>query len=290
MELTDINQIKELLSRHGFRFSKSMGQNFLCRSWVIEQIAEEAKITRETGVLEIGPGIGCLTAELAGGAKKVVSIELDSALNPVLAETLSGLENSEIIFADALKINLSELVSEHFEGCKRLVVCANLPYNITSPILTALIDCKAFESVTVMIQREVARRICATSASKDYSAFSVFVQWHMTAKMLFDVSPDCFIPAPKVHSSVIRLERRQNPPSAVKDEALMMTLVRAAFNQRRKTLANALSHALPGFSKEQILSAIKKLALPETVRGEALSIEQFAQLADELLSARGEAV
>ena len=285
MELTDINQIKELLSRHGFRFSKSMGQNFLCRSWVIEQIAEEAGISRETGVLEIGPGIGCLTSELAHCAKKVTSIELDSALKPVLAETLGEFENVDVIFADALKTDLNKVAAEHFEGCKRLVVCANLPYNITSPVLTALIECKAFESITVMIQREVARRICAAENSADYSAFSVFVQWHMRAKMLFDVSPDCFIPAPKVHSSVIKLERRSEPICAVCDEKLMMKLVRAAFNQRRKTLANALSHALPELKKPQILSAIEKLNLPETVRGEALSIAQFAKLSDELSGA-----
>lgn len=280
MQLTDINEIKALLARHGFHFSKALGQNFLCRAWVPEQIAESSGADRGTGVLEIGPGIGSLTAELARGAKRVLCIELDSALEDVLAETLADFDNVEILFADALKVDFKSIIAEHFADCSRVVVCANLPYNITSPILTALIECESFESITVLIQREVAKRICATQKSKDYSAFSVFVQWHMQADILFEVSPDCFIPAPKVHSSVIKLTRRKTPICEVKNERLLMKLVRAAFNQRRKTLANAISNVLPSMDKQEILHAISQLGLAPTVRGEALGIEEFAALSD----------
>lgn len=282
MDLTDINDIRELLARHGFRFSKSKGQNFLCRSWVPERIVREAGLDGDTGVLEIGPGIGCLTAELSRACKKVVSVELDEALRGVLAETLEGCDNVEIVYGDILKLDLEKLVSEHFGDCGSVAVCANLPYNITSPVLTALINCGSFESITVMIQREVAHRICAAEGSKDYSAFSVFVQWHAGVRLLFDVSPDCFIPAPKVHSSVIRLDMREKPPFEASDEKLMLQIVRAAFNQRRKTLANALSNTLRDYPKAAVLGALSALSLSETVRGEALSLSQFAALADEL--------
>lgn len=283
IDLTDISQIRQLLSRHGFRFSKSMGQNFLCADWVPRQIADEAGIDEDMGVLEIGPGIGCLTRRLSERAGKVVSVELDESLMPVLAETLRGCENVQVVFGDILKKDLSMLAEQEFKGFKHLAVCANLPYNITSPVLTKLAESGLFDSITVMIQREVARRICARENTADYGAFTVLMQWHCRAEELFDVPPSCFIPAPKVTSTVIRLERRSEPLCPVKDEALMMRIVRAAFNQRRKTLLNALSNNLGGaFGKESIASAMGRCGLDMHVRGEALSIEQFAALSDAL--------
>ena len=204
MELTNSKDIRELLGRHGFRFSKSMGQNFLTAAWVPESIAEGALLDENTGVLEVGPGIGCLTEQLSKRAGKVLAVELDKALKPVLAETLRDCGNVEVIFGDVLKQDLPKLVKDHFQGL-RPVVCANLPYNVTSPLLTAFIEAGCFETITVMIQREVARRICAAPGSGDYGAFGLFVQWHTETELLFDVPPSCFMPQPKVTSSVIRL-------------------------------------------------------------------------------------
>ena len=214
MNLTDYSEIKALLARHKFRFSKSMGQNFLTAAWVPEDIAASAELDEETGVLEIGPGIGCLTRELAKRAGKVVSVELDRSLQPILAETLTGCENVEVVFGDALKQDLPALLEETMPGLRH-VVCANLPYNVTTPVLTALIRSGCFETITVMIQREVARRICAGPGNADYGAFGIFVQWYMETELLFDVPPSCFVPQPKVTSSVIRLTRRAAPPFPV---------------------------------------------------------------------------
>ncbi|MBQ8076277.1 MAG: ribosomal RNA small subunit methyltransferase A, partial [Oscillospiraceae bacterium] len=255
MNLTDYNQIKDLLSRHGFRFSKSMGQNFLTAAWVPEKIAESACLDENTAVLEVGPGIGCLTVELSRRAGKVLSVELDRSLMPILSETLAGCENTEVLFADVLKIDLDSIVNQDFASF-RPVVCANLPYNVTSPVLTKLVTSEKFDSVTVMIQREVARRICAGPGDKDYSAFGILLQWYTTPEILFDVPPSCFVPQPKVTSSVIRLTRREQRPVTVQDEAQMFSLVRAAFNQRRKTLVNALSSALPRLEKETLEKAV----------------------------------
>ena len=282
MELTNINEIKALLSRHGFHFSKALGQNFLTAAWVPEDIAESARVDESFGVLEIGPGIGCLTAQLAKRAGKVLSVELDKSLRPILAETLAEYENSELLFGDIMKQDIPALAEEHFPGMRR-AVCANLPYNITSPVLTALISSGCFESITVMIQREVARRICAGPGNKDYGAFSLFVQWHCEAKMLFDVSPGCFIPQPKVSSTVIRLERRETPPAAVGDEKLMFRIIQAAFNQRRKTLVNALSSAL-GLDKSLLASVLRDCQISEQIRGETLDIGTFALISDKISS------
>lgn len=281
MVLTDYNQIRELLSRHNFRFSKSMGQNFLTAAWVPEQIADSALLDEHTGVLEIGPGIGCLTVQLSQRAGKVVSVELDKALMPVLSETLSGCENTVVVFGDVLKQNLEKLVSEDLAGL-RPVVCANLPYNITSPVLTKLVSCGLFDSITVMIQREVAKRICAGAGETDYSSFGILLQWYMRPEILFDVPPSCFVPQPKVTSSVIRLTRREAPPVSVKDEKLMFSLIRAAFNQRRKTLVNAVAAGIPQFAKADVAQALLTVGLDERVRGEELSVAQFAALADAL--------
>ena len=284
MNLTDIKQIKALLGRHGFRFSKSLGQNFLCAAWVPERIADSAMLGGDTGVLEVGPGIGCLTAELAQRAKKVVSLELDRALQPVLAETLAGFDNAEVIFGDVMKTDLRSLCTEKFSDCARTVVCANLPYNITSPLLTSLVKCGCFDCVTVMIQREVAQRICAAENTAEYGAFTLLMQWYTIPERLFDVPPSCFLPAPKVTSSVVRLQRRSAPPCEVKSEARMFSLIRAAFLQRRKTLCNAMMHGL-GLSREAASAAIAACGLPETIRGEALSLAQFAALSDALADA-----
>ena len=281
MNLTDYNEIRALLARHKFRFSKSMGQNFLTAAWVPEDIAASAGLDEHTGVLEVGPGVGCLTKELSERAGKVVSVELDKALKPVLAETLADCENVEIVFGDVLKQDLPALVEERMPGLRH-VVCANLPYNVTSPLLTAFLEAKCFETVTVMIQREVARRICAGPGSADYGAFGIFVQWHAAPELLFDVPPSCFVPQPKVTSSVIRLTRREKPPVPVRDEALLFRVVRAAFNQRRKTLVNALSSQLPELEKGQVEEILVSLGFDPRVRGEVLDIAGFAAISDKI--------
>ena len=281
MNLTDYNEIRALLARHKFRFSKSMGQNFLTAAWVPEDIAASAGLDEHTGVLEVGPGVGCLTKELSERAGKVVSVELDKALKPVLAETLADCENVEIVFGDVLKQDLPALVEERMPGMRH-VVCANLPYNVTSPLLTAFLEAKCFETITVMIQREVARRICAGPGSADYGAFGIFVQWHAAPELLFDVPPSCFVPQPKVTSSVIRLTRREKPPIPVRDEALLFRVVRAAFNQRRKTLVNALSSQLPELEKGQVEEILVSLGFDPRVRGEVLDIAGFAAISDKI--------
>lgn len=279
MELTNLSDITALLARHGFHFSKARGQNFLIAQWVPERIAEESGVDARTGVLEIGPGIGCLTAELAKRAGKVLALELDTRLMPILDETVGGLPNVKVINADAMTADLKTLADEHFAGISP-AVCANLPYNITSPILTKLIEIGIFESITVMIQREVARRICAKPGTADYGAFGIFVSFYTEPRLLFDVPPSCFEPRPKVTSSVIQLKRRERPAADV-DETLFFKIVRAAFNQRRKTLSNALSAGFTGrLDRDAIHAAIASVGLSETVRGEALSIEEFARLTD----------
>lgn len=282
MDLCSISYIRELLSRHGFRFSKSLGQNFLTAAWVPERIAEESGLSADTGVLEVGPGIGCLTRELSVRAGKVVAVELDGALKPLLAETLGDLQNVELVFADALKLDLKRLVSEKLPGL-RPVVCANLPYNVTSPLLSAFIEAGCFENITVMVQREVARRICAGPGTPDYGAFTVYANWHTVPEILFDVSPGCFVPAPKVTSSVLHLTPRKEPPVRVKSEELFFRVVRAAFAQRRKTLLNALSAGLSQHPKSALEAAIRAAGLEPMARGETLGISEFAALSDNIL-------
>ena len=282
MDLCDISQIKSLLARQGFRFSKSMGQNFLTASWVPERIALEAELDENTGVFEVGPGIGCLTVKLAEHAGKVVSVELDNALRPVLGETLRDFENTNVVFGDVLKLNIKEIVNDNLAGLNP-VVCANLPYNITSPLISAFIDAGCFESMTVMVQREVAHRICAKAGTSDYGAFTVSTNWHTEPQILFDVSPECFMPQPKVWSSVIKLKVRKEPPVEVKDEKLFFAVVRAAFNQRRKTLLNALASGLSGYSKEMLNDVIASCGFDEKIRGEALDIAGFALVTNKLI-------
>ena len=281
MDVCNINDIKSLLNRHGFHFSKSMGQNFLIQSWVPEDIAAASGADKDCCVLEIGPGIGPLTRQLSDRAGKVVAVELDRSLLPILAETLEGRENVEIVPGDIMKLDIPALVADQFEGL-RAMACANLPYNITSPVLTALIESGCFSAITVMIQREVALRICAAPGSSDYGAFSVFCQYHTTPELLFDVPNTCFIPAPKVTSSVLRMIPRPKP-AEVEDEAFFFRVVRAAFAQRRKTLHNSLTSSLgPAFSREMIAEAIAACNLRPDVRGERLGIPEFAALAKEL--------
>ena len=281
MNLTDYKEIRALLEKHGFRFTKSLGQNFLTAAWVPEDIAGAAGLDEHTGVLEIGPGVGCLTRELSKRAGKVVSVELDRSLRPVLAETLAGCENVEVVFGDILKQNIPALLDDTMPGLRH-VVCANLPYNVTTPVLTALLESGRFETVTVMIQREVARRICAAPNTPDYGAFGIFVQWHAETELLFDVPPSCFVPQPKVTSSVIRLTRRAVPPVPVRDEELLFRIVRAAFNQRRKTLVNALASQVPGVTKEIAEKTLEVLGYDTRIRGEVLDLGGFAKISDKI--------
>lgn len=280
MNLCNINEVKALLLRHGFRFSKSMGQNFLTADWVPAEIVSRSGLDKSHGVLEIGPGIGALTTVLSSVAGRVAAVELDRSLLPILGETLAECDNVELISGDILKLDISRLVSEKLAGY-RPAVCANLPYNITTPVLSALIDTGLFESITVMVQREVARRICAGAGTPDYGAFTLYVNFYTDPEILFDVAPGCFTPQPKVYSSVVTLRLRSAPPAPIDDEALFFRIVKASFAQRRKTLINGL-HALLGssFSKEELSEIITACGFDEKVRGETLDIAGFARLSN----------
>ena len=281
MNLTDIRDIKALLARHGFRFSKSMGQNFLIADWVPRRIADAAGLDGDCAVLEIGPGIGPLTRELSARAGRVAAVELDKALLPILAETLADCSNVEIIPGDVMKLDLAELAAQRFNGFT-VMACANLPYNITTPVITRLLEAGCFQSVTLMIQREVARRICAAPGTSDCGAFSLFCQYHARCELLFEVPPDCFLPAPKVTSAVVRLIPHAVPPVEGSPDAIF-AVVRVAFAQRRKTLLNGLSAAYGSrFSKDRLRQIIADCGLPESVRGEQLGLEQFSALAKAL--------
>ena len=278
MDLCDIRQIKGLLRRHGFHFSKSMGQNFLIDPSVPRRIADASGAGPGCGVLEIGPGIGSLTEQLAQRADQVTAVELDRRLLPILEETLSRYENISIVISDILKLDLPALVDERFSGLTP-VVCANLPYNITTPILTALLEAKCFQTITVMIQREVARRICTGSGTSDYGAFSLYCQYHADCELLFEVPPACFVPAPKVTSAVLRLSPLTEPPVPVCDEKLFFRIIKASFAMRRKTLVNGLASGFSGqLTKGDLAELIQSCGFPATVRGEQLGIEEFARL------------
>lgn len=279
MDLCNEKNIKALLGRHGFRFSKSMGQNFLIEGWVPRDIAEASGAEAHCGVLEIGPGIGPLTVQLAQRAGRVAAIELDKALLPILAETLAPYDNVSVIPGDAMKLDLAALVNEQFPGLIP-IACANLPYNITTPVITALVEANCFASITVMIQREVALRICAAPGTSDYGAFSLFCQYHTQPEFLFEVPPECFLPAPKVTSAVIRLVPRPVPPQDLVEESFFFQVVKASFAQRRKTLLNGLSSAFGSrLDKDALRSILEGCGLPADVRGERLGIAEFARLA-----------
>ena len=282
MDLCSEKDIRALLARHGFRFSKSMGQNFLIQGWVPKEIAAASGADQDCGVLEIGPGIGPLTVELAQRAGRVAAVELDRTLLPILGETLAPFDNVTVIPGDAMKLDLAALAQELF-GSRTAMACANLPYNITTPILTALIQAGCFASITVMIQREVAKRICAQPGTSDYGAFSLFCQYYTRPEYLFEVPPECFLPAPKVISAVIRLTPLAAPPQTVVEEDFFFRVVRAAFAQRRKTLLNALSGAFgSNLSKQDLAQALAEAGLPAEIRGERLGIPEFAALAEAL--------
>lgn len=279
-KLTDIGTIKEILTRHGFRFSKKLGQNFLINPSVCPRMAEACGADKETGVLEIGPGIGVLTRELAERAGKVVAVELDDRLPPVLAETLAGYDNVEIVCGDVLKLDLHRLLREKF-GDRDVAVCANLPYYITSPILMSLLESRLpVTGITVMVQREAAARLCARPGTRECGAVTLAVQYYARPAILFSVSRGSFLPAPNVDSAVIRLTIREEPPCAVQDEARLFRVIRAAFGQRRKTLANSLTGA--GFGKEAVRAALARAGVEETRRAEELSLAEFAAVADAL--------
>ena len=273
--------IRELLAKYGFHFSKSKGQNFLTQRWVPERIAEASGIDKACGVVEIGPGFGPLTQELCLRAGKVVAIEVDQTLRPVLQETVGEFSNLEILFADALKTDLPALAAEKLAGL-RPAACANLPYYITSPVLTKLLESRCFSSVTVMVQKEVAQRICARLGTGDYSAFTVLCNYHTQPELLFDVPASCFIPQPKVTSAVVCLRTRTAPPAEIAEEKLFFRTVRAAFAQRRKTLLNALSSGFSELSKAELGAALAVCGIAPSVRGETLDIPAFAALSNEL--------
>lgn len=280
MGLCDIQDIRAILGRHGFHFSKSLGQNFLTAAWVPARIAAECGVDGDSCALEVGPGMGCLTVELSKRAGRVAAIELDRALFPVLAETLADCPNVEVVQGDVLKTDLAALCKEKF-GDQPVYACANLPYYITTPAITALLESGAFRAVTVMVQKEVAERICAAPGTADYSAFSIFVQYRARAEILFDVPADCFVPQPKVDSAVIRLTPLDAPAVAVSDEKLFFAIVRAAFNQRRKTLSNAAVAAFNGkLDKNDVAELLESCGLDPRVRGERLSLAEFAALTD----------
>lgn len=281
LELCNIQEMKSLLGEYDFHFSKAKGQNFLTAAWVPQRIAEEAGVDETAGVLEIGPGIGPLTQQLCLRAKKVVAVEVDTTLKPILKRTLGEFDNLELLFADAMKLDLAALVQDRFAGL-RPMACANLPYYITSPVLTALLEARAFESVTVMIQKEVAQRICAKPGSPDYSAFTVFCNYYAETEILFDVPPSCFLPQPKVTSSVITLKTRRTLPWDIRDEALFFKVVRSSFAMRRKTLVNGLAAGFPNKTKPELTELLVSLGHRPDVRGETLSIEEFAAIADAL--------
>ena len=285
INVTNPTVMKELLARYGFHFSKSKGQNFLTQRWVPQRIAEESGVDEGCGVVEIGPGFGPLTQELCLRAGKVIALEVDSTLKPVLAETVGEFDNLEIIFTDAMKADLPQLIEEKLPGLKPMA-CANLPYYITSPVLTKLLESRCFSSVTVMVQKEVAQRICSKAGSSDYSAFTVFCNYYAQPKLLFDVPPNCFMPQPKVTSAVLTLKMRSEPVAEILDEGLFFRVVRAAFAQRRKTLLNALASGLGGMSKEDLTAVLESCGVSPTVRGETLDIPAFAAIANAIHAVR----
>ena len=279
--LTDIGVIKEILGRHGFRFSKSLGQNFIVNPSVCARMVEESGIDENCGVIEIGAGIGVLTAEIAKRAKKVVVIEIDTKLLPILDETLRDFDNIEIINQDVLKTDISALIKEKFDGMP-VYVCANLPYYITSPVIMSLLESRLpIETITVMVQKEAAQRICAPVGSRLSGAVTVAVDYYARAQKLFEVSAGSFMPAPKVDSSVIRMDIRKTPEIEVGDEALFFKMVHAAFGQRRKTAANSIS-AGSGIPKEIVIKAIEECGFEPSVRAESLSMENLALLSKKI--------
>jgi 16S rRNA (adenine1518-N6/adenine1519-N6)-dimethyltransferase len=271
----------DILKKYNFNFQKKFGQNFLIDTHVLEKIIRSADITKEDFVVEIGPGIGTMTQYLCENAREVVAVEIDRNLIPILSETLAAYDNVTVINEDVLKVDLNRLAREKNEN-RPIKVVANLPYYITTPILMGLFEARVpLESVTVMVQKEVAERMQALPGTKDYGALSLAVRYYCAPEIMANVPPNCFMPRPKVGSAVIRLTCHEKPPVKVEDEALMFRLIRAAFNQRRKTLLNALNNAQNlSFTKEEVSKALEAMGLSVNIRGEVLSLEQFAKLSN----------
>lgn len=271
----------EVLQKYQFNFQKKFGQNFLIDTRILEEIIEESGVTKDDFVLEIGPGIGTMTQYLCEAAREVVAVEIDTNLIPILADTLSAYDNVTVINDDILKVDINRLAQEKNAG-KPIKVVANLPYYITTPIIMGLFESHVpIDSITIMVQKEVADRMQVGPGTKDYGALSLAVQYYAEPKIVVNVPPSCFMPQPKVGSAVIRLTRHAAPPVEVQDEKLMFSLIRASFNQRRKTLANGLNNfPAIALSKEEIQACIEELGVPVTVRGEALTLQQFARLSN----------
>lgn len=279
MNLADINTIRSLLDKSGFSFKKSLGQNFLIDPDVCPAMATAA-CDKDTGVIEIGPGIGVLTAELSKTAKRVVAVELDERLKKILPLTLADCKNAEIIYGDIMKMDIKKLIAEKFSDCAKIAVCANLPYYITSPIVMGLLESRLpADNITVMVQKEAAERLCAEVGTRDAGAVSVAVSYYSEPEILFEVPRTCFMPSPKVDSAVIKLKIREKPPVSVNSEEHFFRLVKACFAQRRKTLVNTVSNTT-GTEKEAIKKALESLGLPETVRSEQLSLNNLAELSN----------
>ncbi len=275
--LSDIGVIRRVMEKHGFSFSKALGQNFLINPTVCPRMAEMCGADKNTGVIEIGAGVGVLTAELAKVAGKVVCVELDTRLLPVLDETLADFDNVEIVNADVMKVDLHKLIKEKFPGM-RVVVCANLPYYITSPVITMLLESRLpIDAITVMIQKEAADRLCTPVGSRDSGAITVCTNYFAQAKILFNVSRGSFMPAPNVDSTVIRLDIRKEPPVKLDDEGKFFRMVRAAFSQRRKTAVNSISSGM-GIGKQQVAQALEKSGIDVNVRAEKLSMQELAEI------------
>ncbi|MBQ8249058.1 MAG: 16S rRNA (adenine(1518)-N(6)/adenine(1519)-N(6))-dimethyltransferase RsmA [Clostridia bacterium] len=287
MRLTDLSTIREIMSRHGVSFQKKFGQNFLINPQVPTKIADAACVRPDDmplGILEIGPGIGTLTRELAERADKVIALEIDTALIPILDETLADFPNTSVINQDVMKTDLTTLIENEFlsQGM-RVSVAANLPYYITTPILMKLVESRLpFETITVMIQKEVAQRLTAPAGDSEYGAITAALAYYGKTERLFTVPAGCFLPAPKVDSAVIRITLHKEPPVKVIDEAMLFKTIRGAFAQRRKTLANSLSTEFSHLGREGIAAAIAASGLDASIRGERLTLEDFARLADEL--------
>ena len=288
MDLCNLSVIKNVMADAGITFRKEFGQNFLTNRIIPEEIAEQCADDKGSMILEIGPGIGCLTAELASRYAKVVAVEIDKGLIPVLDKTLADFDNVAVINDDVMKIDLPALIAKHSEG-RPVSVCANLPYYITTPILMMLLESGIkFSTITVMVQNEVAQRLVAEPGKADYGAITAVLGYYGTVRRLFKVSAGSFVPAPKVDSAVIRIDLYREPKFNPKSEKLFKSLIKAAFEMRRKTLQNAIAAKLQGYSKEEIKSAIVALGYPETVRGECLSTEDFVKLSDKLYELRYE--
>ena len=285
IDVCDIHVMKPLLQEHGFHFSKAKGQNFLIAPWVPRSIAEDAGVDESCGILEIGPGIGPLTQQLCLRAGKVCAVELDTRLESILKQTVGEFPNLEILWNDVLKLDVPQLIREKFAGLKPMA-CANLPYYITSPILSALLEADCFDSVTVMVQKEVAQRIAAEPGSADYSAFTVFCQYYAEPNLLFDVPAHCFMPQPKVTSAVIQLKVRKQRNWDVLDEDIFFRTVRASFAMRRKKLSNGLASGFPELGKAGAAEVIAAAGFDENVRGETLGIPEFARIANEIVKRR----